>query len=236
MVDFSTSEIHNVQSVWDLLRNDPIIDAHSSGRREAMASAFFCQQFYDNLLSEHPDLKLLFPSIRQQAAAMADTLDLVIINMADLSRVETHLSALGRIHSRIIGVQASHYEVVGEALLHTLHDRYQESFTPELDSAWKKLYCYIANTMMEGDQYEKCETDEADVSEDPCKYSCADPPCCMSPSSDGFPSPNRSASSMSCTRYTGNLNSKSSEISLSKLCSRIKNKDMTKFKLFKHKV
>jgi hemoglobin-like flavoprotein len=57
--------------------------------------------------------------------------------------------ALGARHSGY-GVTEAHYAIVGEALLWTLDRGLGEGFTPEVRSAWAKVYGVIAATMQAG--------------------------------------------------------------------------------------
>lgn len=146
-VTFTPAEVQAVRQSWNSMKDDP-----SSAERtnvHGTASAFFCQQFYENLLGEYPELKVLFPSIKSQASSMAGILSLVISQLENLQRVNDILTSLGKRHSRIIGVDVVHYELVGNALLRTLQDRVGDGFTIDLENAWIKLYSYIANMMLQ---------------------------------------------------------------------------------------
>jgi nitric oxide dioxygenase len=48
------------------------------------------------------------------------------------------------------GVTTEHYRVVGEALLWTLERGLGQDFTPEVRSAWAKVYHVLAATMQAG--------------------------------------------------------------------------------------
>lgn len=146
-VVFTQSEIRALRGSWSSMKEDP--SALEKSSVQGTASAFFCQQFYDNLLGEFPELMVLFPSLKAQASAMAGILSLVISQLENLHRVADILSSLGKRHSRIIGVEVVHYELVGNALLKTLQDRCDDDFTLELENAWIKLYSYIANLMLQ---------------------------------------------------------------------------------------
>jgi hemoglobin-like flavoprotein len=53
---------------------------------------------------------------------------------------------LGRRHTGY-GVQESHYETVGTALLWTLEMGLGRAFTPEVKEAWTAVYTLLATTM-----------------------------------------------------------------------------------------
>lgn len=147
-VSFSTWEIAEIRQSWASMRDDQL-EVSQEKANVGTASAFFCQQFYENLLGEYPELSVLFPSIKSQASSMAGILALVISQLDNLPRVREVLISLGKRHSRIIGVEVTHYELVGNALLRTLSDRIQDEFTPELENAWIKFFTYITNLMLQ---------------------------------------------------------------------------------------
>lgn len=146
-ITFTPLEIQEIRNSWNSMKDDP--STQEKATVHGTASAFFCQQFYENLLGEYPELKVLFPSIKGQASSMAGILSLVISQLDNLSRVNDILTSLGKRHSRIIGVEVVHFELVGNALLRTLQDRCGDNFTIELENAWIKLYSYIANLMLQ---------------------------------------------------------------------------------------
>lgn len=147
-VTFSVWEIAEIRQSWASMRDDQL-EVSQEKAVVGTASAFFCQQFYENLLGEYPELSVLFPSIKSQASSMAGILALVILQLDNLPRVKEVLISLGKRHSRIIGVEVTHYELVGNALLRTLADRIQDEFTPELENAWIKFFTYITNMMLQ---------------------------------------------------------------------------------------
>lgn len=146
-VTFTSQEINDIRKSWNGLKDDP--SAQQKATVHGTASAFFCQQFYENLLGEYPELKVLFPSIKSQASSMAGILSLVISQLDNLQRVHEILISLGKRHSRIVGVEVIHYELVGNALLRTLQDRTGDLFTIDLENSWIKLYSYMANLMLQ---------------------------------------------------------------------------------------
>lgn len=146
-VQFTPQEINIIRTTWNAMKDDP--SAHEKASVHGTASAFFCQQFYDNLLGEFPELKVLFPSLKAQSSSFAGIFSLVISQLDNLSRVADILSSLGKRHSRIIGVDVVHYELIGIAFLKTLQDRFGDAFTLEVENAWIKLYAYISNLMLQ---------------------------------------------------------------------------------------
>lgn len=146
-VSFSREEINLIRVSWNAMKDDP--SAHEKACVQGTASAFFCQQFYDNLLGEFPELKVLFPSLKAQSSSLAGIFSLVISQLDNLPRVVEILVSLGKRHSRIIGVDVIHYELIGIAFMKTLQDRFGDAFTLEHENAWIKLYAYISNIMLQ---------------------------------------------------------------------------------------
>jgi len=58
--------------------------------------------------------------------------------------------ALGRRHSELYRIPSDSYAVVAEALLWTLDYGLGEAFTPDVRSAWTRLYLLLAKTMRLG--------------------------------------------------------------------------------------
>jgi nitric oxide dioxygenase len=67
----------------------------------------------------------------------------------NLDKIIPAVKALGARHSGY-GVTAAHYAIVGETLLWTLERGLGEGFTPEMRSAWAKVYGVLAATMQAG--------------------------------------------------------------------------------------
>ena len=60
-----------------------------------------------------------------------------------------HVKALGARHAGY-GVTVAHYGIVGDALMWTLERGLGDAFTPEVRSAWAKVYGVLAGTMQTG--------------------------------------------------------------------------------------
>ncbi|RLV94260.1 putative globin-like protein [Spathaspora sp. JA1] len=118
-------------------------------KSSAIATSLFCRQFYSNLLSRDPELEKMFPSIKHQAVSFAAVLSLAVMQLEDLSSLEDYLSKLGKRHTRILNIEPVHYELMGEALIQTFHERFGNKFNQELEILWIKLYLYLANTILQ---------------------------------------------------------------------------------------
>ena len=67
----------------------------------------------------------------------------------NLNQLVPAVKTLGARHSGY-GVTTEHYRLVGEALLWTLERGLGQDFTPEVCSAWAKVYHLLAATMQAG--------------------------------------------------------------------------------------
>ncbi|EGW34977.1 uncharacterized protein SPAPADRAFT_58104 [Spathaspora passalidarum NRRL Y-27907] len=122
-----------------------MIKAQSS----AIATSLFCRQFYANLLSHEPALEKMFPSIKHQAVSFAAVLSLAVMQLENLSSLEDYLFKLGKRHTRILNIEPVHYELMGEALIQTFHERFGFKFNQELEILWIKVYLYLANSILQ---------------------------------------------------------------------------------------
>jgi hemoglobin-like flavoprotein len=103
--------------------------------------------FYDRLFAIAPNLRKPLPvDMREQKRKLIQT---AVGGLNNLDRLVPAVKALGARHSGY-GVTATHYELVGEALLWTLERGLGEGFTPEVRSAWANVYGVLAGTMQAG--------------------------------------------------------------------------------------
>lgn len=105
--------------------------------------------FYGRLFELDPGVKPLFKGkLDFQGDKLMMTLNVVVNSLDDLGAVEAMLQAMGKRHV-IYGVEATHYETVGAALLWVLQQTLGEYFTEEVEDAWVTAYGVIATTMKE---------------------------------------------------------------------------------------
>lgn len=106
--------------------------------------------FYRRLFSLDPSLRRLF---QHDIEAQADKLMAMLRQAIDLldhpARLDPILRQLGHQHAGY-GVEPTHYDLVGEALLGMLEDVLGDAFTPDVRTAWTHLYSVMANTMQRG--------------------------------------------------------------------------------------
>ena len=106
--------------------------------------------FYDHLFAVSPKLRALFPAdLREQKRKLMQMISTAVGGLTDLDALVPAVKALGARHSTY-GVTAEHYLLVGEALLWTLELGLGPDFTPEVRSAWTKVYQVLAATMQAG--------------------------------------------------------------------------------------
>jgi hemoglobin-like flavoprotein len=106
--------------------------------------------FYDHLFAVSPKLRELFPAdLHEQKRKLMHMISTAVGGLSDLNALVPAVKALGARHSGY-GVTAEHYLLVGEALLWTLELGLGPDFTPEVRSAWTRVYQVLAATMQAG--------------------------------------------------------------------------------------
>lgn len=117
------------------------------------SSYLFCVQFYNNLISMDGTIEEMIPSIRHQASAFASVINQAIGTLEDLSKMQELMTNLGKLHARILGIDSPYFKTMGEALMKTFRNWFgndEASFPLVLEQAWIKLYCYLANSILQG--------------------------------------------------------------------------------------
>lgn len=105
---------------------------------------------YDRLFVIAPKLRELFPDdLTLQKRKLMQMISSAVGGLDNLDELVPAVKALGARHAGY-GVAAADYAVVGKALLWTLEQDLGEEFTPEVRSAWAKVYDVIATTMQAG--------------------------------------------------------------------------------------
>ena len=103
--------------------------------------------FYSRLFELDPSLQSLFTGdMVGQGRKLTSMINTAVINLSDLESVVPAIQDLGKRHVRY-GVEASHYDTVGSALLWTLSTGLGDDFTQETEDAWVKAYGTIATVM-----------------------------------------------------------------------------------------
>ncbi|HWN67143.1 MAG TPA: globin family protein [Haliangium sp.] len=108
--------------------------------------------FYERLFALDPSVKTLFKSdMREQRKKLMQTLGVAVDGLRTPAKLLPVLQNLGSRHAGYM-VQDRHYDLVGQALLWTLREGLGDDFTPELESAWKRVYGFVAGVMRRGAQ------------------------------------------------------------------------------------
>jgi hemoglobin-like flavoprotein len=99
--------------------------------------------FYGRLFELDPALKPLFRGdMGEQGRKFMRMIGTAVTGLDQLDRIVPAVKNLGVRHATY-GVQDSHYDTVGSALLWTLGD----AFTPEVETSWATVYGLLADTM-----------------------------------------------------------------------------------------
>jgi hemoglobin-like flavoprotein len=104
--------------------------------------------FYDRLFELDPSLRSMFSrtDMASQRQNLTQTFAVVVASVDRLETIVPAVEALGRRHTGY-GVQAAHFDTVGQALLDTLGIGLGEGFTAEVRDAWATAYGILAGAM-----------------------------------------------------------------------------------------
>jgi hemoglobin-like flavoprotein len=106
--------------------------------------------FYDRLFQVAPGVRALFPQdLREQKRKLMTMIATAIGALNDLQGLVPAIKELGARHVTY-GATGAHYEVVGEVLLWTLEQALRADFTPDIRTAWGKVYGVLSATMQAG--------------------------------------------------------------------------------------
>ena len=133
-----------------MLSTDDIALIRASFARVVPIQDAAADLFYDRLFAVSPKLRELFPAdLREQKRKLIQMIATAVGGLNDLDKLVPAVKGLGARHSGY-GVTATHYKIVGEALLWTLERGLGDDFTPEVRSAWAKVYRVLSTTMQAG--------------------------------------------------------------------------------------
>lgn len=105
--------------------------------------------FYQRLFTLDPSLRPLFRSnLKGQGKKLMAALALVVQGLDRPEQIVAAVRHLGARHAGY-GVQPEDYETVGAALLWTLAQGLDDSFTEEVAEAWGAAYQILAELMLE---------------------------------------------------------------------------------------
>ncbi|PWS36245.1 hemin receptor [Falsiroseomonas bella] len=133
------------------MRPDQIAHVERSFRVIAPLGEMAAAIFYERLFTMDPAMHRLFrhADMGEQGRKLMAALGFVVNNLREPDRLLPAAAELGRRHAGY-GVQPSHYDTVGAALLDTLAEGLGDGFSPPVRDAWEAAYRLLAGTMQAG--------------------------------------------------------------------------------------
>lgn len=105
--------------------------------------------FYTNLFALDAGLKQLFKGdMEAQGHKLVQMISAAVGMLDSLDKLVPILQQLGARHAGY-GVEASHYETVGKALLTTLSQGLGDDFTDQVKEAWVSVFGVMATVMID---------------------------------------------------------------------------------------
>lgn len=105
--------------------------------------------FYDELFERDPSLRPLFKDdLTEQRRKLMMMLGMAVNGLGDWDATSAVVRSLGQRHGGY-GVQKSHYDTVGAALIATLEKGLGDAFTPEVRDAWTACYGLVSAEMID---------------------------------------------------------------------------------------
>lgn len=129
------------------MQNETITLVQQSWKKVAAIAPKAAELFYQNLFSADPSLMPLFKGdMHEQGKKLMQMIGAAVGKLHDLPTLVPILQELGKRHSGY-GVEESHYQTVGAALLKTLGQGLGNDFTAEVKEAWTTVYTVMAQVM-----------------------------------------------------------------------------------------
>jgi hemoglobin-like flavoprotein len=133
-----------------MLTANDIVLVRASFAKVLPIKAAAADLFYRRLFEIAPQLRPMFPrDLKEQKAKLMAMIAAAVGGLHDLATLVPHVKALGARHAGY-GVTVAHYGIVAEALMWTLERGLGDEFTPDVRSAWAKVYGVLAGTMQAG--------------------------------------------------------------------------------------
>lgn len=127
------SVIRNVQNSFDRV----------FAQKEHLAEVF-----YDELFRLAPEARALFPAdLTLQRVKLSDTLMYLVHNLHRAEVIEETIIGLARRHVGY-GATEGHFGVVGNALMHALHQVTPDGLTEEEADGWLMVYTLVSDMMV----------------------------------------------------------------------------------------
>ena len=103
---------------------------------------------YSRFFELLPEARDLFPGdIERQRIKLMNMIAELVGSLDQPAMFQSLVTHSGRQHARF-GVQPSHYDALGEALMWSLERKFGASFTPELRESWRALYAAVQAEML----------------------------------------------------------------------------------------
>lgn len=103
--------------------------------------------FYGRLFELDPSLQSLFKGdMKEQGEKLMKMITVAVQGLDKLDTIVPAVQALGVRHAGY-GVEDSHYDTVGSALIWTLQSGLGDAFDKETETAWGEAYTVLATTM-----------------------------------------------------------------------------------------
>lgn len=129
------------------MKEETIVAVQGTFRKVLPISEVAAELFYGKLFELDPSLKPLFTGdIKEQGVKLMKMIAIAVNGLRDLGALVPAVQNLGVRHIAY-GVQDSHYDTVGEALLWTLGQGLGEDFTDDVKTAWTEVYLTLASVM-----------------------------------------------------------------------------------------
>jgi hemoglobin-like flavoprotein len=104
--------------------------------------------FYDQLFTDHPQVRLMFPADMQlQRERLLKAIIALVTHYDRPEQLLPALTAMGRNHVQY-GVEMEHYTAVGGALLTVLRRFAGPAWNLDYEGAWRRAYTFAAGAMM----------------------------------------------------------------------------------------
>ncbi|KAI0596927.1 flavohemo protein [Biscogniauxia sp. FL1348] len=104
--------------------------------------------FYDNIISDVPELKNIFNLTNQASGAQPRALAAAVFAYAtyvdDLAQLKSAVELIAHKHASL-NIQAEHYPLVGKYLLNAVAKVLGDACTPEIAEAWTAAYAALAD-------------------------------------------------------------------------------------------
>jgi hemoglobin-like flavoprotein len=124
---------------------------------DAMRSPATGMSFYETLFRINPECRSMFsPDLDSQAFKLVQMLGMIVDGLDHTDSVLAQFRELGRRHA-YYGVEETHFDDVGAALLQALHATLNDRFSAEVEDAWASVYAELAETMIMAARSQRAE-------------------------------------------------------------------------------